>query len=110
MNISKTYTKTDKENTELKTLFYYDLGGFNYFTGKEEGRGYYILIQPVEISRNENGGVSCETFTAFKGIKSLLTECKRKSKKMQRIAEMRLLDKRQNLLQYVADKNNLIIQ
>ena len=69
----------DKSNY-IKSYVYYDLGGMNYFTGREKKRGYYITVLPVE-----KGG-HMEGFTAFTGFSELLTECARKNKKAEAIA------------------------
>ena len=37
-----------EDNKYLKVQVYYDLGGMNYFTGKQESRGYYIMVKPIE--------------------------------------------------------------
>ena len=36
--------------THLKIELYYDLGGYNCFTGKNEPRAYYLSVTPVERS------------------------------------------------------------
>lgn len=54
---------------------YYSLGGMNYFTGRVDGRGIYLHVMPVQLSKG------CITFTAFKGIKKLVVPMKRFSAK-----------------------------
>lgn len=58
----------------------YSLGGMNYFTGKNEKRGYYLHVQPMEVK----GGYV--TITGFSGAKWLLKETKRKSAKAEQEA------------------------
>lgn len=65
--------------THLKVEFYYHLGGMNYFTYKNEPRGYYISISPIE--RIDRDGCILESYAAFSGKKYLLKEVKRKSAK-----------------------------
>lgn len=72
----------------LKAEVYYALGGYNYFTGKNESRGYYLSVSPVEIKECDSGFKS-ESYTAFTGYKFLLFEASRKSQKgMDRAIEM----------------------
>lgn len=71
--------------THIETRVYYDLGGFNFFTGQSEARGYYLSVSPVEYSC-ENGHISVG-FTAFTGYKYLLKEVARQSEKAAREAE-----------------------
>jgi len=51
----KQYLKTNKENTEIKIELKYSKGGINYFNNKNELRGYYLLMQPVQRETRENG-------------------------------------------------------
>lgn len=89
MKILKTeYIPTNKEKHFLKCELYYDLGGMNYFSYKNEARGYYVSVSPVERSTSESG-ISYESYTAFSGIKNLVAQCERQSKKNeQRAAEL----------------------
>ena len=61
--------------TDLKAEIYYSLGGINYFTSRNEQRGYYMSISPVK-----RDGV-CESYTAFTGLKQLVLPVQRKSNK-----------------------------
>lgn len=90
--------------THLKIEVYYNKGGMNYFTYKDEKRGYYIAVSPVEKSGN------LESFIAFSGIKQLITEVKRQSEKayLQAISEGEKLEK--NLIDYVCTKNNIEVK
>lgn len=60
----------------------YSLGGYSYFTGKEERRGYYLTVLPVE----ETNGVV--RFGMFDGIKAFVSPhpIKRKSAKARKEA------------------------
>ena len=102
----KEYIKV-KENagkfTDIKIETYYSLGGMNYFTGKSEGRGYYVSVTPVERT-----GYS-EIYTGFSGIKQLVKAASRKSKKAEAEAEV-LADKvKEELIKYICEKHNLEI-
>ncbi|MGF7535264.1 hypothetical protein AAGG74_16550 [Bacillus mexicanus] len=69
----------ERNGQTLKVGVYYDLGGCNPFTYKNEMRGYYISVIPVE--RKIKDGYTSEKSKAYSGIKKLLVEVKRKSKK-----------------------------
>lgn len=73
--MKKTYEIIGNPNANvLETEIYYSLGGMNYFTYKNEPRGYYFSIAPYQ--RN---GIT-KSFTAFSGAKMCIMEVKRKSK------------------------------
>lgn len=101
-----------KENpakvTHLKIELYYDLGGINYFTGREENRGYYLSVSPVEIGMRD-GGITSERYTAFTGIKQNIKQVTRKSAKAEAEAEKLAADAMDNLIDYVCRKNGLEI-
>ena len=97
-----------KENSNgwnfIETEVKYSLGGMNYFMGKEERRGYYLHIQPIQIER---GWV---TRTGFSGAKWLLKETKRKSAKAEQeaIKEANLI--RDNCIKLILDKHELELE
>ena len=68
------------QTTDMKFDVAYSLGGINVFTHKQERRGYYLIITPVQRARN------MESFTAFSGTKLLLKEVSRQSTKAEREA------------------------
>jgi hypothetical protein len=70
----------------IKTRVYYNLGGYN------QKRGYYLSVQPIEISegKTSNGQTyQIEKFAAYSGYYSLLFEVPRQSKKHEADAEKR---------------------
>jgi hypothetical protein len=89
-----------EDNKYLKIQVYYDLGGMNYFTGKQESRGYYLSVSPVEK------GDGWESFTAFNGIKKCILTVNRKSKKKFEYALGLAEKEEQELINYVKEKNN----
>lgn len=103
MEIFKEYYKVKNSETELKLELNYSAGGMNYFTGNAEKRGYYLSCSPVE--RTENS----VTFKAFSGVKQLMNEVKRKSKKQETIAIEKAHQEKQELLNMVAKKNGLVL-
>ena len=54
----------------------YTLGGQNYFTGRVDGRGYWLHVRPVDIGE---GGF--RSFMVFSGYKMLVQEASRYSDK-----------------------------
>lgn len=69
--ISTKYLKTTSE-TELKVEVYYALGGWNFGTGNNDPRGYWLSVQPV--TRSVVNGLRSESFTLFSGLKKFLQE------------------------------------
>lgn len=68
----------------IKTDVYYNLGGYN------QKRGYYLSVQPIEISEGKTSDgqtYQIEKFSAYSGYYSLLFEVKRQSKKHEAEAE-----------------------
>ena len=98
-----------KENadrvTHLKCEVYYSLGGFNCFTCKQEGRGYYASVTPIE--RRNDYGFTSESFVAFTGIKQLVKPVSRKSAKAQSEAEKLAESVFDYLIEYVLNKQGL---
>lgn len=68
----------DKE-THLCVSMDYDLGGMNYFNYQEVPRGYYLYATPCKLS-DRNGYSAVETCLG-KGLKILLKQVARRSKK-----------------------------
>lgn len=101
----KKYLKTNKENTEVKIELKYNLGGLNYWNYKQEARGYYLHIQPLQIEKLE----SCiiESYECFSGYKALILETKRKSDKAYNIALEMLKAKKAEMLEVITKNNNL---
>lgn len=68
-----------KEDKHVTVSFYVGEGGINYFTYKTESKGYYISVTPQTVENH--GGYTTVKTTAFSGLKMLLKEISRKSKK-----------------------------
>ena len=101
-------------NPEVNTIdveVYYSKGGMNYFTGKVEARGYYMQASPVKVEKR--GDYEITTYTAFTGVKNLISEAKRFSKKtfedLSLIRNLSLVDVNE-MVEHVANKNNLTIK
>lgn len=91
----------------LHIHLYYSLGGMNYFTGRPEGRGYYLSVSPV--SRSDQNGIVCESYTAFTGTKRLLLPCQRKSAKNEGEALKLVDEQREVLIRHVLEENGLAL-
>jgi len=85
VEIKKLETRYYKANandcTHIKAEVYYSIGGMNYFTYKQEQRGYYISISPVTRERG------MESYTAFSGSKACCLPAKRQSAKQAETAK-----------------------
>jgi hypothetical protein len=92
----------ERNGQTLKVEVYYSLGGLNYFTGRQEKRGYYLSVTPVEIE--DHGGYRTETVTLFSGVKELLKEVTRRSKKAETEAEKLAEERMETLINYVLAK------
>lgn len=68
-----------KGDNHVSVSFYVGEGGINYFTYKQEKKGYYISVTPQTVE--EHNGYSTVRTTMFSGLKMLLKEVSRKSKK-----------------------------
>jgi hypothetical protein len=90
------------DDNYLKIHVYYHLGGMNYFTYKQEARGYYLSVTPVKLE--QGNGYTTEVYSAFSGIKTLLLETKRKSDKAMQTAEQLAINELPKLKSYVLSK------
>ena len=93
----------DKSNF-IKIYVDYDLGGMNYFTGREKKRGYYITVLPVERGGNMEG------FIAFSGVSELLQECTRKSAKAEKLALEKAPEREKMMIDYIVNKYGYILE
>lgn len=66
--------------THLNCWVYYNKGGINYATYKQEARGIYASFTPVKLAQTGSGFLS-ESFTAFSGLKYLVEESTRLNRK-----------------------------
>lgn len=97
-----------KENahhyTHIHVYTAYNKGGINYFTYKEEKRGYSLHVQPEQRGGNT---VSC---CPMDGVKTFLVECGRKSKGAEAKADTLAAENEKQLLDYVCNKCGLEIE
>ena len=99
----KTYVLLKENNaaTHLKIETYYNMGGMNYFTGKNEQRGYYLSVSPVTKAGRT------ESYTAFTGTKKCIKAVSRKSAKAESDAEKIAIELVPALVQYVCTHNGI---
>ena len=98
---------SDKTNF-LRIDMDYSKGGYNYFTYKQESRGYYLHISPVY--RENRNGYTMESYAAFSGIKVLLSEVTRKSNKAESEALKIFETVKDKYINYILDKYNLTLE
>lgn len=92
-----------RDANTLEIEVYYSLGGMNYFTGRNEPRGYYLSVTPAMRSEH------CISYTSFTGTKILLKEVKRQSAKAEAEAEEIAKGKAADLIVYVCNRNGIIV-
>lgn len=97
-----------KDVNELEISLSYSLGGMNYFTGRPEGRGYYLHVVPQERCSLESGFTSIST-TCFAGVKVLLKEVKRQSKKAELEAQALIPEWEDRLIEDVCKRNDIVL-
>ena len=84
-NIKREDLPTNRDGHFFKCDLYYDLGGWNYFSGGVSPRGYYVSVCPVE-RRTSASGITSECYTAFSGIRQCVLPCDRQGKKREQEA------------------------
>lgn len=106
--ISKKYLKTTSE-TELKVEIFYSLGGWNFGTGNNDPRGYWLSVQPV--SRSDNHEICLESVVLGSGMKTFLAETKvdRKGGKAELAAIESAKQQEANLVEKVCLKEKLTL-
>lgn len=77
----------------LEISLVYDLGGINYFTCKNDPRGYWVRVNPITI----NGSMISLEFG--RGVRALIAPVARQSTKARREAEGKWLDEAKNLIE-----------
>lgn len=116
LNILKTLKKyiklipsDTKENTLCLTIGY-SLGGYNWYNGDSERRGYYLYCSPCNRETkklNDGKEYTTVTETLGKGAKVLLKEVTRQSKKSETEAVEIAYQKECMLINLVVEKYGL---
>lgn len=95
------------EANVLEVELYFNAGGMNYFTYREERRGYYLSVSPYKASHE--GHLQSKMYSGFSGLKTLVQEVSRFGQKKfdALVVEDELLN---GLVETVLAKNGLTIQ
>lgn len=101
----KSYETIEGSIKSLEIKVYYNKGGMNYFHGKEERRGYYLSVTPIEFMQCDSYQMT--SYTAFSGAKRLVLEVKRQSDKAYNQAVAMHNEELTDLKEYVLSKMQL---
>lgn len=93
--------------SHLRIDLYYDLGGFNGFTYRNDPRGYYLSVTPVE--RCDRGGYFTESQTLFRGAKLLIKEVTRKGAGVAKEAEKIAITRIDELVNYICTTESITL-
>lgn len=99
----KKYIVENGQEYEIKC--YYNKGGMNYFTSKNETRGFYLSVCPVKVTRSDSSVYMSVEYVAFTGVKTLIMEVKRYSKSAEQEAIKIAESKEREIIDYVVEKN-----
>lgn len=116
MEISKKYlplapSESYTENT-LEVTVGYDLGGYNWYSGGENKRGYYLYAIPMTKTTNKmDDGREYNTYSqqVGKGLKLLLKEVSRQSKKSAQEAIAMAAEKEAMVIERVCEQYGLVL-
>lgn len=100
--------KPNEKATHLKIELYYHLGGTNWYTYKNDERGYYLSICPVSLC--DRGSYATETYEIFSGRKILLYTVKRKSKNSKQIAIQKANEILDSFVNQICNQNNIEVE
>ena len=104
------YYKVKDRDDEIKVSIGYELGGYNWYNGQYNSRGYYMYVQSVVRKTDETYGYKSEITTMFEGHKQLLISVDRKGKK----SFEKAIEKSQSLIfdfaQMMANEKGWIMQ
>lgn len=103
--IERTYAAKHEHSSvnEIKVSVYYNKGGINYFTSRNEQRGYYFSITPQTRERN------FVTYAGFSGAKTCVLPVTRQSKKSFETAKSKFNDYIDSYLKDFCDENGYTI-
>lgn len=104
MKITEKYITVDT-NTKLHVYVEYDMG--SEWSYNKHPRGYYLSVNPITVERI--GGVSFNRYEAYTGVRDLLLEVSRKSKKAEKQALSIAETKEQILVDYVCKKQGYVL-
>lgn len=109
MRIASKDVRTTTPGKVLEVRVYYDKGGMSMFTYKNEPRGYWLGVTPMEISQGE--GYTGRAFMMFgNGRKKFLLEVKRQSPKAEAEALRLAAECEKELLDAVCQLDKLTLE
>lgn len=96
--------ENDRGDNVIQVSVFYSLGGFSYFTYRNDPRGYYVSAIPMKKS----GGMV--SYIMFDGVKDFIKEAKRFSEKgmKEAIEESKAVE--QKLIDYVCAKYGVEVE
>ena len=111
MAITKKYIEATGDCNRLEITLDYSLGGYNWYNGNTDGRGYYLYVTPVYVNENTYNGQTYHTVqsTLGKGIKKLVKPVQRKSKKAEAEAIKLAEQSEAELINYVCNRYNITV-
>ena len=107
--VSKKYLDTTTENMKLEVEIFYSRGGWNFATGKDDPRGYWLCVQPVRFI--EEAGIKMISFALLSGFKKFLLQAKadRKGGTAEKSAVLLAEKYEQELVEQVCIKEKLTL-
>lgn len=107
----KEYLKTNQENHYIEVSTRYCKGGINWATGKEEARGYYVSVQPIERRLETCGDHQfwMDSYVCFTGYKRLIKAVTRQSAKQLAEAEAMAMEVAKPVIEAVAMEQGLTV-
>ena len=99
-----------REENNLEIHIGYEKGGINWYNGQNNKRGYYLYCTPCQKNiRTLDNGQSYSTISTIlgKGVKMLLIEVSRQSKKAEETATAKAEAEKNTLVCEVLNRYNL---
>ena len=95
--------KANDGTTHIEVKTFYDKGGYNYFTGVNDRRGYYISCRPIEVCEHS----VIDRF--FAGAKKFIQPCGRLNRKTLEALQEKTLENAGDLIEHVCNEYGLVI-
>lgn len=99
-----TVNENDHKYTDIEVYVSYNKGGMNYFTYKEEPRGYYLTALPVQRDAHT------KMYGAFTGYTRFIKAAKRYSEKQWRALDNGKMDLAKDMIEKLLTENDLTVK
>lgn len=113
MAIYKKLLKAEgKECNNIEVSLDYSLGGYNYWNGNTDGRGYYLYVTPMEVTEHTlSNGTKYNTVSQIlgQGAKKLVKPVQRKGKKAEAEAITLAEQSEAEVVAYVCQKYGITL-